>query len=499
MRSFLKQNWRFLGVVGGIGLALRLACVYLAPMLTLDTWYYGQLAKNWLQHGILGVWIDHQLVPTYVRLPGYPGFLAAVFAIFGAEHYRAVLVLQAFFDLGTCLLVADLTRRTVGLPRVPHICPGLADVGDENSHIGEKRANAGHSHRRAARWAFALTALCPFLIDYVAAGLTETLAVFFTVLTLDLAVAAMDSAPIPGKTRSFGKYWQALKLWAACGAALACGILLRPDGGILLAALLLYLAICAARLPNQRAHFFAAGAVMTAVALAPLAPWTLRNWRDFHRFQPLAPRYANAADEYAPVGFERWTRTWIADYVSVSNFYWNFNGEPADASVLPNRAFDSPEQRLQTQQLIDRYNHTPFIKPELDTQFAQLAAARIRHAPLRYYIGLPLLRIADMWLRPRTEMMPFDERWWRYDLDKPGAVLSAILAALNLAYLIAAGAGFLRGRPRYAGMLLVFVLLRTAFLGTLENPETRYTLECYPVVLVGASTALARWRRHTTG
>ena len=373
-------------MLGGIGLALRLACVYLTPMLTLDTWYYGQLAKNWLQHGVLGVWIDHQLVPTYVRLPGYPGFLAAVFSIFGGEHYRAVLVLQAFFDLGTCLLIADLARRTVGL--------------------------------RAARWAFALTALCPFLINYVAAGLTETLAVFFTVLALDLAVAAMDSAPIEGKTRSFGGYWEPLKRWAACGAALACGILLRPDGGILLAALLLYLAICAARSPKQRAHFFAAGAVMTAAALAPLAPWTLRNWRDFHRFQPLAPRYANAADEYAPVGFERWTRTWMADYVSVANFYWNFNGEPAEASVLPKRAFDNPEQRAQTQQLIDRYNTTLFITPESDAQFARLAAERIRHAPLRYYIGLPLVRIADMWLRPRTEMIAFDERWWRYDLDQ---------------------------------------------------------------------------------
>ncbi len=37
------------------------------------------------------------------------------------------------------------------------------------------------------------------------------------------------------------------------------------------------------------------------------------------------------------------------------------------------------------------------------------------------------------------------------------------------------------------GLLLTFVILRSLFLGTLENPEPRYTLECYPVVIFLAS------------
>jgi hypothetical protein len=40
---------------------------------------------------------------------------------------------------------------------------------------------------------------------------------------------------------------------------------------------------------------------------------------------------------------------------------------------------------------------------------------------------------------------------------------------------------------RYAGLLVGFVVLRSLFLGTLENPEPRYTLECYPVVIFFAS------------
>ena len=56
---------------------------------------------------------------------------------------------------------------------------------------------------------------------------------------------------------------------------------------------------------------------------------------------------------------------------------------------------------------------------------------------------------------------------------------------LNLLFLFAAVMGLVRGpRPQYLALMLLFVLLRSAFLGTLENPEPRYTLECFPVVLV---------------
>jgi len=36
------------------------------------------------------------------------------------------------------------------------------------------------------------------------------------------------------------------------------------------------------------------------------------------------------------------------------------------------------------------------------------------------------------------------------------------------------------------------VLLRSAFLGTLENPEPRYVLECFPAVLALAGGAFVR-------
>jgi hypothetical protein len=64
---------------------------------------------------------------------------------------------------------------------------------------------------------------------------------------------------------------------------------------------------------------------------------------------------------------------------------------------------------------------------------------------------------------------------------------------LNLAYVLAAAAGALRSREIFGiGLFILFVLLRSMFLGTLENPEPRYTLECYPAVILLASAMFQR-------
>jgi hypothetical protein len=62
------------------------------------------------------------------------------------------------------------------------------------------------------------------------------------------------------------------------------------------------------------------------------------------------------------------------------------------------------------------------------------------------------------------------------------------LGIVNLLYVGAAFAGLVRGQfAPHLGLLLAFVILRSAFLGTLENPEPRYTLECYPLVIILAA------------
>jgi hypothetical protein len=239
-------------------------------------------------------------------------------------------------------------------------------------------------------------------------------------------------------------------------------------------------------------------ALLVAVfALAPLGPWTIRNFRTLHQFQPLAPRYANETDELVPRGFIRWVKTWMADYVSVEEIYWNVPGDKIDAEKLPSRAFEDAAEKDATLALISDYNESQDMTPELDARFGKLAGARIRAHPVRYYVGLPLLRVADMWLRPRTEILPPDVRWWEFNDDVKHSILAVGFGLLNLAYLGAALWTLIwrRLEVRWVGLLVCFLLLRSALLVALENPEPRYTLECYPVVIVLAAALLARRAR----
>ncbi len=493
MLSLIRERRSFFLGTTLAALALRLFFFLHFPAVTDDSQIYANFATNWLQHGIysqteLSPQQTH-IAPSDARLPGYPAFLAAIFWLFGAGNFKAVLLAQILLDLGTCLIVADLARRTI------------AD--------------------RAARIAFALAALCPFLANYAAAAITETLEIFFTALALDCAAAALDRMHgARAEIRILGQTCR--KLWAAAGAAIAACILLRPDGGILLAAVGLYLAVWAfvwGRAPLRQAQgrlspvhaerssaacghsnaglVLAAGLIVVVCSLAPLVPWTIRNFRTLHHFQPLAPRYANDTDELVPRGFNRWVKTWIVDYASVEEIYWNVPGDKIDPQKLPSRAVDNPAERDRTLAAIADYNQAQDMTPELDARFGQLAADRIRAHPARYYAALPALRIVDMWLRPRTEILPPDPRWWEFNDATQQSAVAVGFGLLNLAYVAAALLALVyrpSRRPpgiRWAGLFVAFLLLRSAFLGTLENPEPRYTLECYPAIIVLASSWLA--------
>jgi 4-amino-4-deoxy-L-arabinose transferase-like glycosyltransferase len=401
-------------------------------------------------------------MPTLSRLPGYPAFLAAIFAVFGIENFRAVLLVQVLVDLAACFLIADLARRCLS--------------------------------ERAAKAAFLLAGLCPFLANYAATALTETLEIFFTTLALDLAVCGLSA--MRGESGARPR----ISVWLGCGLAIGGGILLRPDGGILLAAVGGYLLWMLLRSMLSRggdtqspARWIRAGLLVAAGAALPLVPWTARNLHTLHRFQPLAPRYANDSDELVMTGFNRWVKTWTVDYVSVEEIYWNVPGEEIDVTRLPKRAFDSEQQKMLTTELFTDYNHDREITPELDTRFAALAADRVHASPIRYYLWLPVLRIGDMWLRPRTELFPSDPRWWEFNDDRRWLALSLGFGLINMLYVALAAVGLVRARESFGiGLFVLFLVLRSAFLGTLENPEPRYTLECYPIVILLVSALIQK-------
>jgi hypothetical protein len=231
--------------------------------------------------------------------------------------------------------------------------------------------------------------------------------------------------------------------------------------------------------------------VSGVLSVLPFIPWTIRNARTFHVFQPLAPRYAVDPGEPVDPGFNRWTKTVCVDLTCTWEVYWNANSDVIDLATLPARAFDSPQQYEQTRNLIADYNRTTTLTADMDAAFGALAAERVREHPVRYYVELPLARLADMAFRPRTELLWIELRWWQYQHHPAETVFAWAYAGLNLAYFVAAIVGFLR-RPPLRGVILAFVLLRCALLLTLEAPEPRYTLEWFPPMIALAGVAFTR-------
>jgi hypothetical protein len=409
-----------------------------------DALIYGGLAKA-LLHGHYALNMGGGApVPTLIRLPGYPLLLALSFRLFGIENYFAVALLQIALELLGCLLLAEFAGRSAP----PQLKSGA---------------------RLATLW---LAALCPFTASYAVVPLAEASTLFVLALAL-WAMARFHDRPGWGSA-----------LWFTFAVTFAA--LLRPDGPLVAVALAPALVIPLLR-PSATAaiplnKLLRMTTVCVLLALAPFAVWTARNWQVFHVFQPLAPRLAMDPGEDSQEGWVRWVRTWCLDFSSTYDIYWNVPDGVLDLSKLPARAFDSPAQYAETAALAAGYN-TPGqdITPDINARFERLAEERIAAHPVRYYVWLPLGRLADMVFRPRVENLNIDLDWWVYEHHDDETCFSWAYAALNALYLLLAAVG-LKLRPRFGKAMLAYILLRSAMLLTVEAPETRYTLEFFPML-----------------
>ena len=436
------------------GLLLRALFVWHHPRFAGDTLVYGDLAHNLLAHRVYGL-TEERVRPTLIRLPGYPLFLALCFLVFGTAHYVPVLWIQVGVDLLGCLLLGDLARRMFG-PRVG----------------------------RVVLW---MAALCPFTANYAAAALTETLSVFCVTLALWAFVRWLVVVRAGGR----GLGWACV-----AGGALTGATLLRPDGGLLAAALVPAMLLAGVRGGRWRA--MQGAVVASALVMGALGLWAVRNWRVFHVMEPLAPKYANDPGEPASLGFARWYRTWAIGFTDTVRVYWPYDDTVEHVSDLPGWAFDSEAQRQRTAELFARYNVGTSATPAFDAEFAAIAAERVRAHPVRYYALLPVAKLGDMWLRPRTELMKLPLVWWQMGKHPGASLVEAVYGALDWGLLGLAVVGWWRwGRVRWGGWGPValaaggFVVLRSVLLMTIDNSEPRYTLECFPVVLLLASVAVA--------
>ena len=235
----------------------------------------------------------------------------------------------------------------------------------------------------------------------------------------------------------------------------------------------------------------------------PLLPWTIRNAITLHEFQPLAPKEANLPGELVPKGFMAWERTWL--YRVRDNYLvpWKLNEEAINLEDLPFTAFDTPEEKERVAAILETYNDDLTLTPEEDAVFAQLARERTERHPLRTYLFIPLRRAVRIWFTPRIELIPVSGHVfplaYMSEEDPVDQRVTIFYFFLNIFYVLLAIAGVWKlwrcrsARPAIL-ILVVYILVRTAFLTTLEAPEPRYTLVCFPALLALGAQVFASSR-----
>ena len=464
----------------GMGLALRLFFVLQFPGGSGDTVIYEQIAENWLKHHVYAMTLPGGLLPVDLRMPGYPAFLAVIYALSGrtAEGARIfVMLAQVFVDLLTCVVVAMLA----------------AVISFRASQSAARKTFT------AALW---LAALCPFTANYTAVPLTEVFAIFFTslaVLFFSLQLLYKD-----GTRWSLGPFsFQAGNRLVSGGFAGLCvglGTLFRPETPLLLATAIVLLVI--AFIDKEKfSRVVLIILVMCATAVLPLVPWAIHNEITFHKIEFLAPKDATLPGELDPVGFMAWEKTWLYRFRDCYLVPWKLNDEPIDLNDIPPNAFDSAEEKQRVADILDQYNDRVTLTKEEDQVFAQLARQRTARHPLRTYLWLPMRRMVRIWFTPRIELLPFSGNVFPIaqmaDEDPADQRVTSGLFLLNILYVglgIAGGVSLYRNRaarPAVALMLL-YITLRTLFLSTLETPEPRYVLVCFPLLIALAAQLFAR-------
>jgi len=319
-----------------------------------------------------------------------------------------------------------------------------------------------------------------------------------------------------------------MKLWLICGVLGGLATMFRPDcaiftGGV--GTLLLSRGLLKS-IQRRRVDSLTRLLGLTLLGCASLAlgfvitltPWTIRNARVFDTFQPAAPANANMPDEFLPLGYIAWLKTWVDDERYVGPIEDSLNLYPIPVDRIPDYAFDSDEERQRVLSLLDRYNNPPKLRqnsatdddeepeqptvnmtPEIDAEFGDIARERVARNPIRYSVVLPLRRAASMWFDTHTHYYPFQgEIFPVADIDTNAHQQYWLLlfAGLTWFYTIAGATGFLTmmqsSSSRLWGIMLILLIVpRLAFLAAQEHPESRYTAEFFPFVAAAGSLGLA--------
>lgn len=456
------------------GVCLRLFFVMKFPAGSGDTALYEQIAQNWLKHHVYALNVQGAMTPVDMRMPGYPAFLALVYAITGRTGEAArfsVMLAQIAVDLLGCLVIARLAKLLV--------CNSEDDASGKRAYC-------------TALW---LAALCPFTANYTAVPLTEVFASLWTGLACGILVLAFRRV----KKTDFLVKGSHLPLsrsaeYTALGAGLIVGVgaLFRPEAPILLAAAAI---VCGVLLFSQRsvARWLWTTLAMMLGCLVALSPWALRNMATLGEVQFLTPKYSTLPGELVPYGFMAWEKTWLYRVRDCYLVPWKLNEETINVGDIPARAFDSQEEKQRVAAILERYNEDLTLTKEEDDAFGRIAKERTTRHPLRTFLWIPAARAVAIWFTPRIELLPisgnvFPLAYMREE-DPEDQEFTILFFFLNIVYVglgVWGAARLWRWQPGVRpviAFLILFMVLRTAFLTTLETPEPRYVLVCFPALI----------------
>jgi len=492
------RKWAIFLALFIAALVLRLLFIhFLTRDLDGDSTIYMNLARNIAANHVYSIQDIPPYYLTFTRVPGYPLFIALVYSLFGHDNIAAIRYSQAFIDTLTCV-VAGLLAATW-------------------------QPDAGRK-RKTALIAFVLAALCPFTIRYVPAILPETLSTF-----LALVLALTVSYALIAATAKRALWW-----WLVSGIIAGAATMVRPDSGLFAIApglLLAGLLIIGKKGGQQnemswdranRLRTLACGAVLTVGFALAMSPWIIRNWIVFQTFQPLQPHHQGLPDGFLADGYYKWLRTWVDDQRYIKPFRWEMYYSPIMLDQLPDKAFDSAEERQRVGDLLLQYNQPKYFpgieRPlykmtrETDEGFAQIARERIERSPARFYLWLPAKRAFAIWFDTHSDHYPFwgevfsDPRHHYFPADANNTIQRRLMlwlfAALVWGYTLL---GVLGGwtlwsaeKHSMARVGLVFAVLlmlpRVLFFSTIDNPEPRFLVQLFPFLAVLGGIALSRYQ-----
>ena len=425
--------WLAIALVGG-ALTFRLLLVddWRAP--AGDGLQYYALSQSLLR--------DHRLAfappPAplqYSRLPGYPLFLAAVVHQGGAtlgQHLRRATLANVALDFGTAALVFLILRQ--------------------------------RRHGRVAAWAgFVAVLVCPILVFLSCYGLSESLATFLTTLALYCALQPS---------------WR----WAlGGGAALGALQLVRIDGAIVVPALAI--AIYATD-PQWRNRILRAAAFSVA-ALVVFAPWPIRNLIHFGSPHFEGTYWMRQDGAPLPMGMMKWMRSygtgaWGEDY-DLMVVTTNGPMQLERPGILLPVMWDDDKEKAQVIAVLTRYNRER-LSPAVDAELTRLADERKHRHPWRYYVGLPLQRLAAEWkAMPEWELPMRAPHFALPSTRKVWVAFEHLLFALALV-----GAALVARRDGWLVVIIFGTVAARSMLHAFAHPfpVERYLVESFPALLM---------------